>query len=322
MPRPTRCAGGEHIYGDGPSPPKYVTPLSVQSSCKYHREYEEYERNIKLSNSGQTVQRPLVLMQQLLPKSVRKSLAFTLFKRARGLELAEDDLKEGIARHGECWNGAEADPREIKAKVEHLLVMGSEPTALDRIDAVTWRLEDYFENPSAEKVFRDADGKYVKGPARVLTAALVAGLKPHEFKVEVESALQMKGNWKEDPVAVFGAVRAAALDWRVVERADKRRSQAHGKSAPQKKQRPQRGKNDCWTCGEVGYRSYGCPARGASGAGGGSGSGSSTSRGSLGARGEPSGRRKGGIPAATGRYPGSTRWFATAALDTRCACWR
>ena len=169
--------------------------------------------------------------QQLLPKSVRKSLAFTLFKTARGLELAEDDLKEGIARHGECWNGAEADLREIKAKVEHLLVMGSEPTALDRIDAVTWRLEDYFENPSAEKVFRDADGKYVKGPARALTAALVAGLKPHEFKVEVESALQMKGNWKEDPVAVFGAVRAAALDWRVVERAYKWRSQDRSKPA-------------------------------------------------------------------------------------------
>ena len=85
MPRPTRSAGGEHIYGDGPSPPKYGTPFSVRSSCKFHREYEEYDRNIKLSNRGHTVQRPLLLMQQLLPKSVRKSLASTLFKKGSGL---------------------------------------------------------------------------------------------------------------------------------------------------------------------------------------------------------------------------------------------
>ena len=311
MPRPTRSAGGEHIYGDGPSPPKYGTPFSVRSSCKFHREYAEYDRNIKLSNSGQTVQRPLLLMQQLLPKSVRKSLAFTLFRGARGGELTEDDLKEGIARHGECWTGAEADPGEIKTKVERLVVMGSEPTALDRIDAITWRLEDCFENPSAEKLFRDADGKYVKGPARVLTAALVAGLKPREFKVEVENSLQMQGNWKDDPVAVFDAVRAAALEWRVVERANKTRGQARDTSASrgkrdsgQQQKKKQPGTNTCWTCGEIGHRSPDCPSGGGSGSSGGSGSGSSASRG---AGGKPSERPKGasrppqkGTPAARG----------------------
>ena len=86
------------------------------SSCKFHREYEEYDRSIKLSNSGQTVQRPLLLMEQLQPKSVRKSLAFTLFRGARGGELTENDLKEGIARHGECWTGAEADPGRLRLR--------------------------------------------------------------------------------------------------------------------------------------------------------------------------------------------------------------
>lgn len=72
--------------------------------------------------------------------------------------LTEEDLKEGLAQHGECWTGAEADPVETKAKVEHLVVVGPEPTALIRLDVTTWRLEDCFENPSAKKVVRGADG--------------------------------------------------------------------------------------------------------------------------------------------------------------------
>lgn len=75
----------------------------------------------------------------------------------------------------------------------------------------------------------------------------------------------MKANWTEDPAVVFDAVRATAMDWRVVERADKRRGQARGNSAARGKsdsswarqqQHPkQQGKITRCTCGEVGHRS-------------------------------------------------------------------
>ena len=66
------------------------------------------------------------------------------------------------------------------------VTMGPEATAVDRIDAVHCRLEQYFENPSAERVFRDTLGDYKRGPAAVSGEALVAGLNPSEFKLKVE----------------------------------------------------------------------------------------------------------------------------------------
>jgi len=109
MPRASRSAG-EHVHGGGPCPPEYEVPFSVRSSCIFYKEYQEYERSIKLSNSEQSVERPLLTLQQLLPESVRMSLAVTLFKGTRGAELAEDDLKEGLAQHGECWTDADVIP--------------------------------------------------------------------------------------------------------------------------------------------------------------------------------------------------------------------
>ena len=63
--------------------------------------------------------------------------------------------------------------------------MGYEATAVDRIDAVHSRLEEYFENPSAERVFRDTLSAYKSGPAAVIinSKSLVAGLNPPEFKL-------------------------------------------------------------------------------------------------------------------------------------------
>ena len=48
------------------------------------------------------------------------------------------------------------------AEVCHRVFIGSDATAVDRIDAVHSRLEQYFENPSAERVFRDTLGVYQK----------------------------------------------------------------------------------------------------------------------------------------------------------------
>ena len=55
------------------------------------------------------------------------------------------------------------------------VTMGSEATAVDQIDAVQSRLEQYFENPSAARVSCDTLGAYKRGPAAVISKALVAG---------------------------------------------------------------------------------------------------------------------------------------------------
>ena len=94
------------------------------------------------------------------------------------------------------------------------------------------------------------------------TAALVAGLKPLEFKVEVEGALQMKGDWKEDPLQCLARCvlrRWTGVWWSapingVVIKLTRGKSTRRDKSG----QRPYRGNNGSWTCGEVGHRSYGC----------------------------------------------------------------
>lgn len=155
------------------------------------------------------------------------------------------------------------------ADVERLLVMGSEPTAVDRIDAIRGRLEEYFENPGAVRVFRDDADKYKRGPARVISEAVVKGLKPREFKDNVEAALKLTGNWKDEPDALFEVVQEAAVAWRVVERADTMR-RARGKpvsgetGGPAPSVQPTRRQSErnvkCWTCGEQGHRSPECPS--------------------------------------------------------------
>ena len=105
------------------------------------------------------------------------------------------------------------------------VTMGSEATAVDRIDAVHSLLEQGFENPSAERVFRDMLGAYKRGPAAVISKALVAGLNPPEFKLTVEHQLEMRGAWTDKPKEVFDLVREVAVEWRTVKMADKQRHQ-------------------------------------------------------------------------------------------------
>ena len=129
-------AAEEHfVFGGGIKPPVYERPFSVQSSEKYYKDYVEYERNVRLSNRGQTVQRPLLTLSQLLPASVRWCLADLFFEEQGDDELAESDLRRGLAQHGECWTGAWVHPGTAVAEVERILVMRSEPTAVAGIDA-------------------------------------------------------------------------------------------------------------------------------------------------------------------------------------------
>eukprot|EP00903_Cladosiphon_okamuranus_P012579 g11776.t1 len=227
-PTSTNAAGEDFVFGGGITGPVYQKPFSVESSCRFFKEYREYERNVKLSNSGKTVPRPLLTLSQLLPEHVRWCLADLYFEGKGDEELAESDLQRGLARHGECWTGSDIHPNQAVAEVERLLEMRSEPTAVARIDAARARLEEYFENPGVARIFREKR-KYIEGSAHVITQALVRGLKPLEFKKDVEDALKVKGKWKENPNMVFNLIREQALIWRVVERRDEKR-RLRGKS--------------------------------------------------------------------------------------------
>eukprot|EP00903_Cladosiphon_okamuranus_P005335 g5333.t1 len=166
--------------------------------------------------------------------------------------------------------------------MESHLAMGSEPTAMERIDAVRSRMEEFCANPSAGRVFRDsATRKYVSGPARVITDAVLRGLKPPELKENVQAALNLQdGSWKENPTAVFRLVRAEASKWRLVEQAYSRRRGRAPKTTPggksgadpstQEKSRLSAGTLTCWTCGATGHKSRACPSAGKGARGSGS----------------------------------------------------
>ena len=161
------------ILGNGPKAPEYGRVFSQSSSLKFYTEYTEYARNSELCNNAQSITRPVLTVAQLLHKSIRSCLSRTYFD---GSDLVEEDLREALMKHAECWTGDLIDPSIAAAAVSRLVVMGSEATAVDRTDAVQSRLEQYFENPSAEAIFRDSRGLFKKGPAVVITKAFVAGL--------------------------------------------------------------------------------------------------------------------------------------------------
>lgn len=253
-------AGEDLVFGGGIAAPQYQQPSSVPNSCAFYKAYKEYERCVTTTNSGQTVQRPVLKLSQLLPENVRWCLADEYFEEQGGSELAESDLLRALAQHGECWASAAVDPAKIVSDMESRLAMRSESTAMERIDAVRSRMEEFCANPSVARVFRDsATRKYVSGPARVITAAVVRGLKPPEFKENVQATLKLQdGSWKENPTAVFRLVHAEARKWRLVEQAESRRRSRARKTTPggksgaepstQQKSRPSTGTLTCWTC--------------------------------------------------------------------------
>ena len=261
------------VLGNGPEPPKYARVFSQASSLRFYTQYQEYKRSTEICNSGQSITRPLLSVTQLLPVSIRRCLSRTYFN---GDELEADDLWEALAKHAECWEDDTVDHSIAAAEVARLVRMGNERTATDRVDAAQSRLETYFENPSVERVFRDKT-QYKKGPASIISKSLVDGLRPPEFKVKVQHELDMRSGWKDKPDDVFDVVRAAALDWRTVELADKRRSDANGGTAgsaarksssrDSRKEKPKSGGGTpasadlvtCFECKKPGHVARNCP---------------------------------------------------------------
>ena len=127
-----------------------------------------------LSNNAQSISRPVLSVSQLLRKSIRSCLSRTYFD---GTERQDDDLREALVNHAECWTGDSIDPPIAAGEVCRRVTMRSEATAVGRTDAVQSRLEQYFENPSAENVFRDARGASKRATAAVIRKAFVAGLR-------------------------------------------------------------------------------------------------------------------------------------------------
>ena len=139
-------------------------------------------------------------------------------RACRGLILMGQNYRKTIyarrLRSTECLTDDSVDPSTAAAEVCRRVTMGSEATAVDRIEAVHSRLEQYFEDPSAERVFRDTLGVYERSPAAVISKALVAGLNPPDFKLKVE---HLRGAWKDKPKEVFDLVWEVAVEWRTVE---------------------------------------------------------------------------------------------------------
>ena len=55
------------VFGGGIAAPQYQQPWSVPNSCAFYKAYKEYERCVTITNSGQTVLRPVLKLSQLLP---------------------------------------------------------------------------------------------------------------------------------------------------------------------------------------------------------------------------------------------------------------
>ena len=126
------------ILGERPSALACGRKFSQANSLRFYKAYEEYKRSLELCNSGQSITRPLLQLTQLLRKSIRSCLSRTYFD---GSDLEEDDLLEALAKHAECWEGDRMDPAVALAAVTRLVTMGSEPTALERVDGVMGELE-------------------------------------------------------------------------------------------------------------------------------------------------------------------------------------
>ena len=142
-------------------------------------------------------------------------------------------MRKALAQHAQCWEKDGVDPFAAAAGVKKASAPRSEVTALDKVEAAWSSLEEYFAlNASIERVFRNFRGRFKSGPACIITAELVAGLHPPEFKTKVATALDMKGSWREHPYLVYSVAREAAEAWATVEQADKlRRTQSRAKGA-------------------------------------------------------------------------------------------
>ena len=137
------------------------------------------------------MKRHVLSMSESPQKHIRACLSRTFFY---GSDLEEEKLREALGRHAQCRGEDEIDPSVAAAGVKKALSARSEVTSLDSVEAVRDSLEEYFAlNASIERVFRNSHCRLRSGPAHIITAELVVGLHPPEFKTKVATALDVTG---------------------------------------------------------------------------------------------------------------------------------
>ena len=195
------------VSGDSKNPPEYRRFFSRTASKKCLRLYTDYERGVKQSKEKQTVKRHILSMSELLQKHIRTCLSRTFFD---GSDVEEEKLREALAWHAQCWEEDGGDLSVAAAGVKKALAPRSELIALDRVKAAWSSREEYFAlNASIERVFRDSRDRVKSDSAHIITAELVAGLNPPEFKAKVATALDMNGVLEGAPGSrVLGRVRS------------------------------------------------------------------------------------------------------------------
>ena len=182
------------ILGNGPEALQYGRAFSEAASLRFFTQYAEYERRMELSNNAQFISRPVLSVSQPLRKFIRSCLSRTYFDGTDCRAMTSAMLLLSTRSVGRVVLSTAILRRQRYCR---RVTIGSEVTAVDRTDAVQSHLEQYFENPSAEHVFRDASGAFKQGPAAVISKEFVAGFHPSEFKVKVESKLDMRDHWKD-----------------------------------------------------------------------------------------------------------------------------
>ena len=113
--------------------PDYGRTFSKDASRRFYHTYAEFQRAVRIRNHGDSVQRYLVPVEEILPRFVRCSLSKLYFA---GADITSDELMETIGRHGGCWDESGFDPSKVAHEVAQNLNMGEQSTARDRVNAV------------------------------------------------------------------------------------------------------------------------------------------------------------------------------------------
>ena len=183
-------------------PPQYGTRFTEVASRTFYTKYLEYERRVERANLGGAGKYQVASMAQLVDTPVQKVLARRFFNRS---SITPQHLETAIKTHAGHEEGADVELSQAPAAVAKSVTMDSKgKTLLEKVEPIFADLEICFsENPDVERIYRSSSGKFITGPAAVITEAMVEGLKPPEFQRAVHVRLLHVNNWKADPYLVM-----------------------------------------------------------------------------------------------------------------------
>ena len=268
------------VMGEQVETVKYGDVWTEEASRKFFAAYIDYEERLRLANATGFVRHEKVSMGQLIPGYILR--CFESMYKSGGGDLKEDELRMAVEKHaGYGDTSGECDPTRALADLRKVLRMrqGGETSVKDRAMTVTSAMEKFFaENHAVHALYRDEDRCWRPGPAESVSRAMVTGLWPSSFRTYVEGKLTYVEGWRKDPAVVMREIFEAADKWRFIEDHGPRARAGDGDTRhgqPQQKSKQQSGRGQqfgrgpvtCFTCGEVGHKSWDCPRRATTGAG-------------------------------------------------------